>query len=527
MKQGAEHRAQGTRDRTQGTGHRAPDAGLVSAAGGGGWTVRRYAWLLVAFVVVHGVLAMALPVSGDEAYYWDCSRHPDWATYDQPPLLMVAPIPFRLLFGETRLATRGPAILASFLLGVFLLPLVRRLGGGPREAAWVYLILHATPLFFLGSFYASTDIGMVCAYVAATWAAVAIAQGERRAWWGFGTAVALGFLAKFPAALVLPALLPALASRRARAHLRTAVPYLAALLSAVLTLPVWIWGAQHEWVNLTFQLQQRHNPGALTLRYLAEFLAVTALLVSPPLAAAMAMAWWRGWRRREHAWAVLLVGTALPFVFFGFVSLREEIAPHWGAPGIVLAVVALAFMTPRPRWVMRSGVAFGLTVSLLAVTVVLVVPRALGVRWPLVGRLEGKGLETVAAAVGNREIVAEIERRLRPHELVDSESYTDVHLFAFLSGGTLPTRLARVNGGVHGLASLYWYWPEELRGKDFLFVTEREGLRAALCDVFTSVTEESPLLIVRDGRVVRAVYLMHCRNLLRPEGTFTRLPPAR
>jgi 4-amino-4-deoxy-L-arabinose transferase-like glycosyltransferase len=329
----------------------------------GGWTARRYLWLVLAFVVVHGVLAASLPVSGDEAYYWDCSRHPDWATYDQPPLMMLAPIPFRAVLGETRLAVRGPAILASFLIGLFLLPLARRLGGGPREAAWAYLVLHATPLFFLGSFYASTDIGMMAGYLAAVWAAVAIAQGHRRAWWGFGVAVALGFLAKFPAVLVLPALVPPLLRPEVRADLRRPVPYLAALLSGALTLPVWIWGAQHDWVNLTFQLEQRHSLGPFTFVYLGEFLALSALLASPPLAVAMAMAWWRGWRRKDHAWAALLVGAAVPPVFFSYVALRESIAPHWSGPAVVLATVALACTFPRPRWLVRSGVAFGLTLS--------------------------------------------------------------------------------------------------------------------------------------------------------------------
>jgi 4-amino-4-deoxy-L-arabinose transferase-like glycosyltransferase len=487
------------------------------------WTQRRFYLLLLAFVALHALLAAALPVSGDEAYYWDCSRHPDWATYDQPPLMMLAPAPFRAVLGETRLAVRGPAILASFLIGIFLLPLVRRLGGGPREAAWAYLVLHGTPLFFLGSFYASTDIGMMVGYIGATWAAVAIAQGEKRAWWGFGVAVAIGFLAKFPAVLVLPALAPALMRSEVRAHLRTPVPYLAAALSAALTLPVWIWGSRHDWVNLTFQLQQRHNPGPLTLLHVGEFLALTALLASPPLSVAMAMAWWRGWRRRDQAWATVLVAAAVPLVFFSYVALREETAPHWSGPATVLATVVLACTAPRLRWLVRSGVAFGLALSLVAVAAVLFLPRMLEVRWPFVGRLQGRLAATVAAAVANQEITAEVGRRLRPGEMIASESYTNVHLLAFLSGGTLPTRLAHVRGGVHGLASLYWYRPEELQGRDYLFVTEREGLAGPLSEIFSSVVEEPSFLVERDGRVVRRVIFMRCRDLRRPDDTFTRV----
>lgn len=487
------------------------------------WTERKFYLLLLAFVVVHAVLAATLPVSGDEAYYWDCSHHPDWATYDQPPLMMLAPIPFRALLGETRLAVRGPAILASFLIGVFLLPLVRRLGGGAREAAWTYLVLHATPLFFLGSFYASTDIGMVAGYIGATWAAVAVAQGERRAWWGFGIAVALGFLAKFPVVLVLPALAPGLMRSQVRAHLRTPVPYLAAALSAALTLPVWIWGAQHDWINLDFQLRQRHNPGPVTLVHALEFFAFSAILSSPPLVVAITMAWWRAWRRRNHAWAALLVSAAMPMIFFPFVALREGIAPHWGGPALVLATVALACTVPRPRWLVRSGVVFGLALSLAIVAALLLVSHILEVDWPFAGRFRGKLGKSVTAAVGNDEIAAEVERRLRPGEMVASESYTNVHLFAFLSGGRMPTRLARVGGGIHGLASLYWYRPEELRGKDFLFVSTRDGLDAPLSEIFAAVSEEPPFLIERNGRVVRRVFFLRCRDLLRPEGTFTRL----
>ena len=104
--------------------------------------------------------------------------------------------------------------------------------GGYREAAVAYGLLHGMPLFFIGSFYASTDIVLTAAWVGATWAAVALAQGIGGVGGAFGVAVGLGFLAKFPVVLVALALAPALARPEVRRDLRTPTPYLAALLSA-------------------------------------------------------------------------------------------------------------------------------------------------------------------------------------------------------------------------------------------------------------------------------------------------------
>ena len=208
-------------------------AGVPTSGGGSDATsTRLFIVVLLALTAVHIVLAVALPVSGDEAYYWDCSRHVEWSSFDQPKLVIWSMIPFRAVLGETRLAVRAPAIVASLLMGLMLVPLVKRLGG-TRQAACAYLVVHLTPPMFLGSFYASTDIAMAAAPWRA-WAAVALAQGERRAWWGFGIAVGLGFLAKFPIVTVLPAVLPAVLKGPSRPHLRTATPYLAAAISVLL-----------------------------------------------------------------------------------------------------------------------------------------------------------------------------------------------------------------------------------------------------------------------------------------------------
>lgn len=489
--------------------------------------LRLFLITVAVFTAIHAVLAATVPLAGDETYYWECSRHPDWSYFDQPPLVIWAMIPFRALLGETALAVRGPALLASLLIAVFLLPIARRLGGGPREAAGAYLLLHATPVFFLGSFYASTDVAMVAAFLAGTWAAIALAQGEVRAWYGFALAIGLGFLAKFPAVLMLPALLPVLAARhdgRRWGHLATPHPYLAGGLAALLTAPVWVWAFRHDFDNIWFQLAKRHTEHRFTFLHVVEFLVSNLILFTPFLLAGIAIALGRRWREADPAWRVVVVAALAPLAFFALVALRTRVGAHWGAPGLIVGVIALAMTAfRRRRVVLALGWASGLLFVAAALATVFNPGPLLNLQWSYRGRPETFSTSTLARLVGNEAIVAEVRARRAPGELVASESYTTAHQLAFLSGGALETRLAHVLDGRHGLASLYWYSPDELRGRDVLFVTERPQVEERLRIVFASVAEEPPLEISLDGRVVRRVHFFRCRNLLHPESVFTRL----
>ncbi len=480
--------------------------------------------VLLSLTLLHIVLAAMLPISGDEAYYWDCSRHPEWSTFDQPSLVIWSMIPFRAVLGECRVAVRGPAIVASFLVGLMLLPLVRRLGGGGREATLAYLLLHLTPLMFLGSFYASTDVAMATAFLGATWAAVALAQGERSAWWGFGAAVGLGFLAKFPIVTVLPAVVPAVVKGSAREHLKTPTPYLAATMSFALTAPVWIWAVQHNWDNIRFQVAGRHGSGGFTLKYLGEYLGGAALLVTPFLAIAFGAAWWLSRRPSRAGWLTARVAAISPLVFFGLVSLRTRSAPHWGTTGVMVFAALLVLVAFRGRrFLVIAGGIFGLGLSLLAIGIVFSPEPLLGLEWSYGGRPTRVSTSALSDLIGNQEVADRIEQELAPGEMMASESYSDVHLYAFLTKGRMPTRLAHIRGGKHGLASLYWHSPSALEGRDFLFVTEREGQLEKLQELFEEVREVDPIEVVRNDEVVRTVLRYRCRNLLHPEGTFSRL----
>jgi len=483
-------------------------------------------WIsLGVWTVLHIVLAWMTPVSGDEAYYWDCARHLDWSSFDQPLLMIWSINPFRWVFGESALAVRAPAIMASCLLGVFLLGLLRRFGGNFREATLGYALLHAMPLFFLGSFYESTDIGMSAAYLAATWAAVSIAQGEEKGWWGFGLATGLGFLAKFPVVLVLPALVPVLSRRKARQDLKTPIPWMAALLSAALTTPVWIWAAQHDWANFRFQLEGRLHTSSIGLKHLGEFIGANFLLATLFIAIAMLISMLIFVKKRDPDRLSLAVAAVMPFIFFGLISLREGVGAHWGGPGLVLGAAVLVLTPFRGRKVLVGlGALMGLTLSIAAILIVSFPEKLMDFQWSYSGQPHRINTRQLGRLLGNEEMLRQIQARRRPGEPVFFTSYSDTHLFALLSEGKLPTRLANITGGSHGLASLYWYPEDALLGRDLTILSSKEKrARAWLEENCRELEIEKPVGFRREGELIRSLAVFRCQGLTKDGGLFGRL----
>ena len=491
----------------------------------GAWTLRRWALLLAGATLVHAAIAVATPISGDEAYYWDLSRHPAWSTFDQPALVLWLMVPFRVVFGETALAVRGPAMLASLAIGIMMLPLARRLGGGLREASIAYLVLHATLLVSLGSSYVSTDIVMAACFVGAAWAAVTIAQDDRRGWWGFGLAAGLGFLSKFSMVAVLIGVARLLAMRHVRAHLRTATPWLAGAMSLGLTAPVWIWGARHDWANVTFQTGRVPDTEWITYRFLAEFVAAN-LALSSFVGVAFAVAWWKSRSRKDPGWVAFRWVAGASFALFAVFALRGRVAAHWGAPTLVLSGLMLAFHRFR-GWKAWTVVGAATTAALLAVVLAISsAPASFIARCRLAGdgALAAVPSDKLEPMVGYDETVAALGEILRPGELVASESYSMVHLVAFASGGTLPVHLADLNHGIHGLAALYWLPPERFEGVDLVWVTSRPETRAALEGMCREVHDLPPVEVRARGVLVRTITLYRCVEARPGPGVMSRLP---
>lgn len=280
----------------------------AAAAGDDGFQRERIAWRpigLVALVtaVVHLTVATRYGWHHDEFYYVICGRHPAFGYVDQPP---AAPLLARFadaaggLFG-----VRLPAIAAQ--LGCVVLTGVQAAQFGGRRAAQALAAsaVAACPVFVAASLlFGTTVVDQL------VWAAMFVVvtralreQSRPVRWWAAAGAIAgLGLENKDTVAVLMLGVAAGLVVHR-RDVLRTAGPWVGAVVAASLASPNVVWDALHGWPNLTMDHVLSQQQGG-TLGSLARFPELPLLLAGPTLIGL----WWLGirWLRtpagRAHRW---------------------------------------------------------------------------------------------------------------------------------------------------------------------------------------------------------------------------------
>src|SRR3954465_5995367 len=187
----------------------APSTAVPRAASG----VWRLAWLTpgVCRLIFAGVLLFGLvshvrylthdcpiDLSGDEAHYWDWSRHLDISYYSKGPMVAWLIRASCSMFGDTMPAVRFPALLLAVGSSICTYWLTLRLFKSDRIALGAVLLNHLVPMFVAGSVLMTIDPPFFFSWGLATCFAVkAIFDEKKWAWIAMGIAIGLGFWAKF------------------------------------------------------------------------------------------------------------------------------------------------------------------------------------------------------------------------------------------------------------------------------------------------------------------------------------------
>ena len=356
-------------------------ARVIGQAASSRWITAVLAGLLLLRLAV--ALGGGLPLTPDEAQYWDWSRTLDLAYYSKPGGIAWLIHGWTTLTGDSLAALRLLGLALAGLTMVLTWRLARCASGscasGSSETAWLATLVAAClPIHAAFAGVITTDVPLsLC------WAGFLVvllrtpAGGGTSAWWhgpALGLLLAAGLNAKY-AMLYAPLAIAgaACALPQLRCWLRTPAPWVALAIGLAGLLPAMLWNRDHGWIGF---LHVAGQGGAgksfglhpfFVLDYLAGQLAVglpASLLLIP------ACRWaWRQRSERPAPW-LLAMAALTPLVVLLAACLQTRVQANWPAMAWIPAAVLVAWWVAEdgrrwPRRTMIAGASLGVVAAIL------------------------------------------------------------------------------------------------------------------------------------------------------------------
>jgi 4-amino-4-deoxy-L-arabinose transferase-like glycosyltransferase len=368
-------------------------------------------WLAVAAVItamtaLRAIYAGVIDLRTDEAYYWTWSKESALSFLDHPPMIAWFIRFGTAIFGDTNFGVRFAGIVAMLVTQLLLADIVRRVTHDVRAIVIAVLMPEAALYYGLLMAKVSPDIALIPFAVAMIWALVRLNEsGDGRWWLAAGVFAGLALLSKFTVVMLLPAVAAfMLVPGWRRRWLSSPYPWAAALIAALLFLPVLIWNAGHDWATFRFQLVRATATHELSLRTVGDFIGLQFGLVGfillPVVLSGVTLTAWRGYRRGDAVAVLLSTAVIVPFAYFLLKSLSLRVGDTWPMfmwpAGFAAAAINIA-MLPRegfPAWMIRStirwacaAIASGIVLVILVFLYYVVSP------WNFIGRTDPTGGE--------------------------------------------------------------------------------------------------------------------------------------
>ncbi len=299
--------------------------------------------LILAFMLLHLLVAASLPLLVFETHYALYGVHLDWSYLDHPPLVGWIQGLVQLFTGtdfSMRLAPIALLTASQYLVALLALRLF------PAATPWLgffsVLLLQGAVIVHLG-FAMAPEIPLLLSGLLVLWFTQRIIEADRPGdWIGLGLALGLAALSKYTAVTLVLSVLLALASNARMASLFKPRGWVAVGLAALLVSPVLLWNMTHDWASFRFQLGYQLDGaqssaawslGSALDKQLEQLGAYSPALYISGVASVF-------WGLRQPGSARLLLFFALPiFGLFTWMSGAGRSSAHW-------TLLAWAFMTP-------------------------------------------------------------------------------------------------------------------------------------------------------------------------------------
>lgn len=316
-------------------------------------STRLFYLTLLGTTVIRFILAVWLPIIGDEAYFIVWGKHLDYGYYDHTPLVgwLLAGL---LSISDAAWWLRLPAVLIPTLLGWFIYQLL--LSRNAVTAPWVAMTFLVTPVNVINILITTDTLLILFSFISAWYFYRAVE--ENKSSWNFvlcGLFLGLAFLSKYFAVLLGTAYgLYILVFNRDRKSL-TGLGLILLLVLPFAGINI-LWNYNHCWNNILFNFLNRTAAAGIDniARGLVYYFALLVYLFSPPLIYFILRnhrkfpALWQDKFKHVYLWLIVL--PLFLFLLLLVLILHKPIGLHWLLSFYPFAFIALAEVLDTRQW---------------------------------------------------------------------------------------------------------------------------------------------------------------------------------
>ena len=270
--------------------------------------------------------AIALPMTGDEAYFIYWGVYPDYGFYDHPPMVGWI-LALMLQLSSAKWVLRLPVIALPALVAFAMLQYLRPADENKAYAAALAFLLVPANVW---NVLITTDTPLVLfSFLSTLCFAAGLRRESRLLYAASGALLGLAFLSKYLAVLLGLAYLAFVLTQPAgrRSWRGLAIALAGALPFAALN--AW-WNYNHCWSNLLFNVYNRHDSAGWSLRTPALYLLSLLYMLCP-------VALYQFWRYRdafrqqfaEPRVRLFMLAWVVPLTVFALLAPVKRIGLHW------------------------------------------------------------------------------------------------------------------------------------------------------------------------------------------------------
>jgi len=275
----------------------------------------------------------SLPLTGDEAYYWQWSRHLAGGYYEQGPVLAIV-IWLFTLFGSinSEFTVRlGAVFLSACTMWVMYITYLRIYGRENIKGAFLALLfINSSVIFSIGSVLMMHDTVMIFFLSLFLLNLIALNEDTGRVllWASAGVLLALATMSKYTAgAAYLASLVYFLFFHGGKKPLKG---LLVMTFSYIIgCFPVFYWNYNNDWASFRYLLIRGASSSAFPFRYFLELLFSQAGLFSIFLLLPAFKGMRAALKDRSGAPHMLAVMSLFMFMPFALLSLKSKVEANW------------------------------------------------------------------------------------------------------------------------------------------------------------------------------------------------------